>query len=543
MGIPFYFQVIVRAHPHILLQAPPHAAACKDLFLDFNGAIHQAVRRVLTEPAPTPDADPDALEERMMGAVWTYFTDLMTKAAPSGDVHICIDGVAPVAKMLQQRKRRYLSVLRPKLGAGAVAAAAPIAWDTNAISPGTPFMSRLQAFLRARIREHPQGPRIKLSAADEPGEGEHKMFASIAAIPHEEPVYIYGLDADLFMLSLLSHRRRIFLMREPTGPAGAGGADDGFLYVDVDALRAGILRELGTKHGWPDCAAGGDASLIIESYIVLCFLLGNDFLPHVPTLHLQKGGLARILEEAGALWRAYGHGPVMAGTGGGPVLSWAFLAGLLQKLAEDEDDVIWKINAEYLKKRPFPTTDPTESYPLVHKDPLAQEIYDLPQPSRWRVVYYQRLFSTRRNDTSVIATACNQFLQGMEWTFRYYRRVAKDPWWSYPYEFSPSLRDLANYAALFQAAPAAVPAAGATTGGFVEPHLQLLCILPPESAHLLPTRLRRVMTDPALGCAHMFPTKYPIRTFWKTRLWECAPVLPPLDLPLLRAAIRAAGAP
>jgi 5'-3' exonuclease len=67
--------------------------------------------------------------------------------------------------------------------------------------------------------------------------------------------------------------------------------------------------------------------------------------------------------------------------------------------------------------------------------------------------------------------------------------------------------------------------------------VQLLSILPPESVELLPRSAQKFMTDPSYGCMHLFPQSYQIQTYLKVHLWECTPVLPPLDVDLLEKLI------
>ena len=44
MGIPYYFYVICRAHDGILRSTPP--ANIQELYMDFNGAVYQAVHKL-----------------------------------------------------------------------------------------------------------------------------------------------------------------------------------------------------------------------------------------------------------------------------------------------------------------------------------------------------------------------------------------------------------------------------------------------------------------------------------------------------------------
>jgi 5'-3' exonuclease len=61
--------------------------------------------------------------------------DLRNKVnAPN--VFVAFDGVAPLAKMKQQKQRRYKSYLLRTL-------LKKKTWNTNAITPGTPFMNDL----------------------------------------------------------------------------------------------------------------------------------------------------------------------------------------------------------------------------------------------------------------------------------------------------------------------------------------------------------------------------------------------------------------
>lgn len=532
MGVPFYFRVIAETYPDILRFSPP-PEGCDAFFLDFNGAIHTAARTVLDTPATGEATDP---EPAIMESVWAYFEACARAAAPRRAISVCMDGVAPIAKMFQQRKRRYLSMFRHTL------AGTTPRWDTNAISPGTPFMARFHAFFRSCIRNRadPTGPRIHFYPSDEPGEGEHKIFAQIAALPPGERAYVYGLDADLIMLSLLAHRPGIFLMREPTHPYTPAQCDNGFMYLDVDALRRGILREIVDRYHWPLPADmdrdpfGPSACEAIEAYLVLCMLMGNDFVPHLVSLSLKKNGLERVLAAARPVWEFLGMGPVDTGR---RRLATPFFAHLLDALAPEEDDDFLKHNREYLRRRPppsdaFPGRDPFDGYPLepAHKDPLAAAIEDA-NGQRWRALYYKHLWHTRPGETGVIATSCEGFLYGIQWTYLYYKRLSKDASWYYPYGYAPTLQDLSNFLKASPGFYEGLPEDGWTTTGFVHPFVQLLTIMPPQSAKILPSALAPFFTDPARGCAHLFPTTYPIQTYAKYHLWDCTPVLPPIDIP------------
>lgn len=537
MGIPIYFHVITQSYPTTLRRSCPEN--CKDYFMDYNGAIHQSAQKVLKEAAPNHDLTETERERLILDGIWKYTNACVDVVRPSGTVHICIDGVAPTAKMIQQRKRRYMSMFTKKLDHSP----SPRVWDSNAISPGTPFMARLQAYLRACIRDD-YHKNYNLSGSDDPGEGEHKIFARIATLDHKDPIVVYGLDADLIMLSLMSHHPRIFLMREPTGPYREQGTEDEFLFMDIDVFRGALLKELQIKYKWPITDAmltdsyGDDACKMIETYVCVCFFLGNDFLPHPLTLSLKKGGHEAVLfaakncmEQGISFWDDQDNP------------SNAFMVELLAILSKNEDDDVWKVNQDYLKRRPHTTlADNVDSYPLQpqFKDPFSKIMFEMKSNNKWRGAYYKTMFHTRMFDTSVIRLACTFYMQGIHWTYRYYKRLPKDPRWYYPYGYPPTLRDLQNFVGSMSDADNVTLLSKFVTPpsqGFVTPDMQLLCIMPKASYGILPKKVQRVMTDPMYGCTHMYPSEYQVQTYLKTHLWECTPVLPWIDLEQIEKAL------
>ena len=111
-----------------------------------------------------------------------------------------------------RRVERERAASAPSTAAPAAAAAPPL-FDSNCITPGTPFMVKLAAKLHAFIENkvqfdaHWRKLDVLYSGHDAPGEGEHKIAAYIreqiaARPPGAAPVRhcLYGLDADLIML-------------------------------------------------------------------------------------------------------------------------------------------------------------------------------------------------------------------------------------------------------------------------------------------------------------------------------------------------------
>ncbi len=530
MGIPKYFHVITQNYPNIIRTSLP-TSECTDFFFDYNGAIHHVANGVLAQKSTSGPADEMEIEQDIFQELWKYTMACTDIVKPKNMVHICIDGVAPVAKLQQQRKRRFMSFFQRRLSQ--TDGPSPPLWDRNAISPGTPFMLRLHAFLAAKIRGYIslENPSMYISTSDEVGEGEHKMYARIHNLDKDATVFVHGLDADLIMLSLLTHRPKIYLMREPSGTFTDMQTENGFLYLDVDALRKAILQEVVSRYEWPiDSDARNDpysdaAKKVIEMYVIACFLLGNDFVPHLLTVSLHNHGHDKLLHAVRTCLLAGLEDP----------LSVQFLAKLFETLAMDEDTDMQQLNQKYIQKRPHTSMkDPTDNYPIQHKDPVAFALMHDGFRPQWRRIYYKELFHTKMTDTATIATACKTYVQGIFWTWKYYTRTPKDPMWYYPWGYPPTLRDIANYLSGMTAQEEknlllhfTVP----WNAGFLSPQVQLCCIMPKESAPILPKKVQDVMQKTA---THLYPSEFRVKTFLKHHLWECTPVLPLLDIELLQ---------
>jgi 5'-3' exoribonuclease 2 len=170
----------------------PNGEEMDNLYLDMNGIVH---------PCSHPeDRPPPANEEEMMIAVFEYTERVVNMVRPRKLLMIAVDGVAPRAKMNQQRSRRFRSAQEAAEKDQAVAEYHAMmkakgasvegegdekpkkTWDSNAITPGTPFMDILAASLRYwcqyKLNTDPAWAKLKIIISDAtvPGEGEHKIM-------------------------------------------------------------------------------------------------------------------------------------------------------------------------------------------------------------------------------------------------------------------------------------------------------------------------------------------------------------------------------
>ncbi|KAJ2907111.1 putative 5 -3 exoribonuclease 2 [Zalerion maritima] len=329
----------------------PNGEEFDNLYLDMNGIVHPCTHPE-DRPAPTN-------EEEMMLEVFRYTDRVVNMARPRKLLMIAVDGVAPRAKMNQQRSRRFraaqeaqekeadkqelLKMLAQQNGGqlppGSAEEAVKKAFDSNSITPGTPFMDTLATSLRYwcayKFNTDPAWTSLKviISDASVPGEGEHKIMEFVRSqrsSPDHNPNtrhVIYGLDADLIMLGLATHEPHFRVLREDVFAqqgktrtckiCGQEGHDaqncrgeakeqDGekkrkqdpkpFIWLHVNVLREYLETELKVPNLPPGI---WDLERAIDDWVFLCFFVGNDFLPHLPALEIREQGI----EALSKIWK------------------------------------------------------------------------------------------------------------------------------------------------------------------------------------------------------------------------------------------------
>ena len=533
MGIPYYFYSLTQKYQTILSNTKPTGL---DMYcIDFNGIIHNVAQDVIRRykekdaanaaDAATATATKERIESEIISGVWERI-QYYVENYKADKYLICADGVAPLAKMFQQRKRRYLNIHRNMLDKVA------ITWDTNAITPGTQFMDVLNETLNAKLNGTLNGTssdaKIIYSGSDECGEGEHKIFHRLKDTPITDRIIIHGLDADLIILSLMSHKENIYLMREMKDPHTNNTV---FNYLSIKELRKAILCEL--KMSWNLDASSGYADAadadLVETYCTACSILGNDFIPHLLTIELKNNGIETLMS---ATKRAIQSNGLLVHNG---AINHNCLIDIFKDLANTEDEDIHRICERYIKKRPpcLPRDVPSDYYGLKNKDPLIHTIYN--SPNKWRQEYYRIIFDNNISiDSTVMFNACNHYIKGIYWVYDYYKGRAIDCEWYYPYNYPPTIKDILNHSI---ANEAPVCDSDSVVPSHVPSYIQLLIVLPKYSVNLLAKKHQRYMLDIYSGLFHLYPVKYEIQTFLKTQLWECSPILPLINLNYIKRVL------
>ena len=315
MGVPKFFRWLSERYPAISqLIAENRIPEFDCLYLDMNGIIHNCTHK---------DSDSVSFrmtEDQMFIAIFNYIEHLFGKIKPKQLFFMAIDGVAPRAKMNQQRSRRFRTALeaekaRDKAIKEGLEMPKEDPFDSNCITPGTEFMAKLtkqlKYFISKKVSEDVdwQGVDVVLSGHEVPGEGEHKIMEYIRqakAQPGYDPNVrhcLYGLDADLIMLGLLSHDPHFCLLREEvtfgrqSGKKSKELEHQNFYLMHLCIVREYLELEFQELQQEGALTFAYDLERVIDDFILMAFFVGNDFLPNLPNLHINEGALALMFQK------------------------------------------------------------------------------------------------------------------------------------------------------------------------------------------------------------------------------------------------------
>ena len=371
MGIPTFFRWLILRYPEILIEARDNLTLGFDiskiisnntdkkflmpkidnLYFDMNGIIHPCAH-------PEDRESPSSITE-MFNSIFDYCDKIIRITKPKKLIYIAIDGVAPRAKMNQQRSRRFRAAIESQqkeriskkienewrnknLPTDFLEQKTNFKFDSNTITPGTKFLYdcsiAIRNYIKIRINNDPLWKNLIVifSDASVPGEGEHKILDFIRTQRTYEKYdpntchCIYGADADLIMLSLIMHEPHFCVLRESLdenyylicekcGKHGHKGYECAYLEckfdkknatekeiinynkeqineIEFSLIKIWILREYLNLEFNCLIKNGYNFERIIDDFVFLCFLVGNDFLPNMPSLKIKEGAIDALME-------------------------------------------------------------------------------------------------------------------------------------------------------------------------------------------------------------------------------------------------------
>uniref|UniRef100_A0A8C4XU65 5'-3' exoribonuclease 1 n=1 Tax=Falco tinnunculus TaxID=100819 RepID=A0A8C4XU65_FALTI len=568
MGVPKFYRWISERYPCLSQVLKEHQIPEFDnLYLDMNGIIHQC-----SHPNDD-DVHFRISEDKIFADIFHYLEVLFRIIKPRKVFFMAVDGVAPRAKMNQQRGRRFRSAkeaedkIRKALEKGETLPT-EARFDSNCITPGTEFMARLHEHLKYFVNmkistdKSWQGVTVYLSGHETPGEGEHKIMEFIRsekAKPHHDPNTrhcLYGLDADLIMLGLTSHEAHFALLREEVRFGGkksqraCAPEETTFHLLHLSLMREYIDYEFSPVKD--KISFEYDIERIIDDWILMGFLVGNDFIPHLPHLHINHDALPllyrtymAILPELGGYINENGH------------LNLKRFEKYLARLSDfDREhfsevfvDLKWfesKVGNKYLNEAAGIAAE--EARKNKQKKQKGQEnsiclavleknegevtpktvLEDEPEDDdlfetefrQYKRTYYMTKMGVEVVSDDFLADQAECYVQAIQWILHYYYHGVQSWSWYYPYHYAPYLSDIRNISELKIKFELGKP---------FMPFEQLLAVLPAASKDLLPKCYQHLMISQDSPIIEYYPPDFKTDLNGKQQEWEAVVLIPFID--------------
>ena len=470
------------------------------LMIDCNGIFHNSAQKIYgygKYSAPMLGNQRTLLLEDII----VKLDEIITTISPEDNFILAPDGVAPVAKLNQQKSRRFLS-----------SAERTIEFDSNQFTPGTKLMMDIDKYIDEWIYKSENLPRNTIySSHNEKGEGEHKIFefARQGKIKGNGSHVLYGLDSDLIILSLLSPLEKIYLMRE-----------DYSSVVDIQILRKLIKTEFEFK--------GCDQERLLKDFSVIVMFAGNDFLPKLPSFTETRD----FIEQFTIIYKSNKE-HIIDSTN---KINFRVLMKLFEKY--DERYNLEKVINEDLHAYPY-----NEILESMSENDIDMKLFE----AKW----YNKQFKPRTNelnkfykdkkyfDGSDIAKMCIEYLKTMGWVYRYYTdgHLSVSNTHFYPYIYAPMADSIKTMLEkLFKddkKMPERLQRLHDVDQHFFEitSNHQLMMVLPPKSIDIIPYKLRKVYTK-YMTCIN--PKNFLIAQEGTNKDWHKTAIIPPVNLNFTR---------
>lgn len=547
MGVPGFFAWLLKnnIHNNIVLN---NLNEIDNLYFDANCLFHPKCFDILK--LYENEKNIEILEEIMIKRIIKYIKYIIEYVKPKELVYIAVDGVAPVAKINQQRKRRYKSVIDNNYNKELNKKYNIIkndVWSNIVITPGTDFMIKLNKSLEDFINSQKE-IKILYSSYKDCGEGEHKIIRYIKKNKlYDKTNVIYGLDADLIFLSMsLSNIDNIYLLREMNHIKNINTPitdeiNEKLCYVSIknttDTYNEIIKTKLEENIDILDINI--EKFDYSKDFILLCFLLGNDFIPHIPSLNIRNNGINYLIDAYVQMF-SFMKSNILENN----KINFDNLLLIFSYLKDIESEYFEIDLPKYknkLKYKKFISSGKkNESYEreLWEHENIIKTDDDYIQLGKcekedYKFRYYEYNFNSRINQSSFVKKICLNYMNMIEWIKRYYFDIDM-PSWRYCYQFNeaPFISDLYEYLndninTKFIDIVYEEP---------INIETQLLSVIPLQysknifSNHI-EKKYNKNLNDNVTK--FMFPEK-PHIELNKEIYWMCEPILPQIDLDLVK---------
>nr|XP_007132482.1 hypothetical protein PHAVU_011G097800g [Phaseolus vulgaris]ESW04476.1 hypothetical protein PHAVU_011G097800g [Phaseolus vulgaris] len=563
MGVPSFYRWLTNKYPKVVQDVDaamqdPNGVKYDNLYVDMNAIIHPCFHpddHNNNIPFPTTFED-------VFRNVFDYIDRLVDTVKPRRLLYMAIDGVAPRAKMNQQRSRRFRAAkdneiheaeeerLRKQFemeGKQVLPKQETELADSNIITPGTEFMHELSKALKSYISSRIicnslwKDIMVILSDASVPGEGEHKIMSYI-------------------------RKQRSLEEYDPN--------TSHCLYGSIEN---------------PPKTCSIELERIIDDFIFMCFFAGNDFLPHMPSLDIHEGAIDLLMTVYKEEFNTLGGYLVDMSRVGEKNAAFMKLSRVekfilkvgtyeekifkrrsevrerkLKRLIQDNQEAKREeTNGKYFSD--LDNEDTSDCTLLIKKAPdsknsilvnnvsathaeIEQNTKDLKDELKrsirkkcdlrlsedflidkikfgapgYKERYYKAKFSveTSTDIEGKRKEIVENYTEGLVWVLQYYFSGVASWRWFYPFHYGPFASDLKGMGQVRVKFEKGVP--------FL-PLDQLLSVLPPASADALPKAYEQLMLDEQSRILDFYPQDFEVDTEGKPFTWQGICKLPWID--------------
>ena len=472
-----------------------------NLMIDLNGIFHTSSQKIYEygnfkkENSKREIINSKKMQHMLFQDVCLNIQNIFDIVKPKKKLILCVDGVAPISKQNQQRQRRFRNAKESNC-----------VFDSNCITPGTRFMDYLSKYIDWYLKNcintdiNWQNIEVIFSNEKVPGEGEHKIMNYIRKYGIKSETYcMFGLDSDLIMLALSTHFPNFYILREDL-------YDKNNLYFLINIGK--VYDTLCQMLEWKNDKIQYIKENAINDFIFLCFIVGNDFLPHIPSFEIIENGIELIIEVYKEIASSYGH--ITEKNNDKVEFITKSLKAYLEMIGRYEKE---NFENKLMKKKSFFTDH------LLEQSCIENYYIDI---EKYKELYNKKHFI---KDDYNIEKICHEYLEGMQWVLSYYTKGLSNWEFYFKFQYSPFASDLAIYIDTFKNVEHKINSP-------LTPFQQLLCVLPPKSSKLIPFPLNKLLYSYPLN--KYCPENITIDLDGKRKEWEGIVLLPFVDFNLVK---------
>jgi len=498
----------------------------KYLMLDTNCLLHPCVKTINDKIKKDNKETREQIEDSIFVLIETRIIEMIDIINPEF-IYIAIDGVAPIAKILQQRQRRHRYLYDTKIKLkynnldeeidnieideivrddGIIITRTPL--SSIELTPGTEYMEKIKKKMIELVKKIGEEKKIKYiySSYHVEGEGEHKILQYIKKnINSKDTIVIYGLDADLLFLALsLGAEYDLYIMREKAifqNKTLEIDDDVSYNYVEINELHL-MINKLNIK---------------TNDFIMLCYLVGNDFIPGLLTTDIKRNGLDKIIISYEESRKIINKDIIEINKDGKIIINYDLVLEIFKKLEYTEWGIWKNINREKHEKNDIEKQKDLDKF-LSGSNMNTECLEKIEFSGETEYYNYYLGINDSIIEKSIIIKMVKDYITGMEWCINYYLDECKSWSWGYNFMIAPLIKDIIKY----------FPKIIKLDNNKRElcPVEQLLLAIPIDTYKYVISEelIKEIRKNRELG--YMFPEKYDIDINKESIFWKCQVKIP-----------------